>query len=122
MFRTARRDICERSLVSLKDNGHKINGGNISQLWPILIVARNEQRNAERPAHHALFSIRTLTKSQSEIANGLCTALNTERLGKVESMVLALDPGVFNHRSRICLQTRHGTANVLVNLDDLLDR
>jgi hypothetical protein len=40
----------------------------------------------------------------------------------VEGMVLALDPSVFNHRSRICLQTGHGTANVLVNLDNLFDR
>jgi hypothetical protein len=41
------------------------NSENISQLWPILIVARNKQRNTKRSTHHALLSIRTLAKSQS---------------------------------------------------------
>jgi len=39
----------------------------------------------------------------------------------VEGMVLALDASVFNKVPSIGLQTGHGTTDVLVNFDDLLD-
>lgn len=37
-------------------------------------------------------------------------------------MLLALYPGMFDHGSRIRLQTRHGATNVFVNFDNLLNR
>lgn len=39
----------------------------------------------------------------------------------MEGVVLALDAGMFNQVAGIGLQTRHGTADVLINFDDLLD-
>lgn len=36
-------------------------------------------------------------------------------------MVLALDPGMFDQVTSIGLQTGHGAANMLVNLDDLFN-
>jgi hypothetical protein len=39
----------------------------------------------------------------------------------VESVVLALNAGVFNQVAGIGLQTGHGTTDVLVNFDNLLD-
>lgn len=39
----------------------------------------------------------------------------------MEGVVLALDASVFNQVAGIGLQSRHGTADVLVNFDNLLD-
>lgn len=96
-------------------------GLSVEQLRTILVEASNEQSNAERSTHDSLLSISTLTESQGEIADGLGAALNAERLVVVEGVGLAFDSGVFDHGAGIGLETGHGTANVAVDLDNLLD-
>jgi hypothetical protein len=96
-------------------------GLSVEQLRTILVEASNEQSNAERSTHDSLLSVSTLTESQGEIADGLGAALNTERLVVVEGVGLAFDSGVLDHGAGIGLETGHGTANVAVDLDNLLD-
>jgi hypothetical protein len=91
------------------------------QTRPILIIARNQQRNAERPTHDALLALSTLTKPQRQIAYRLCAALDPKRLCIVEGVVLALDAGVLDHASCVGLQAGHGAADVAVDFDNLLD-
>jgi hypothetical protein len=91
------------------------------QTRPILIVARNQQRNTKRPAHDALFTLSTLTKPQRQITYRRCAALDPKRLRIVEGVILALDAGVLDHASCIGLQAGHGAANVAVDFDNLLD-
>jgi len=73
------------------------------QTRSILVIPRNQQRDTERSAHDALFSIRTLAKPQRQIAYRLRAALDPQRLCIVESMVLALHTRVFDHAAGIGL-------------------
>jgi hypothetical protein len=92
------------------------------QLWAVLIVTSNQQRDTERSRHDALLAISTLAESQREIANRLGARFDTQWLVVVEGVVLTLDARVLDHGPRIGLQTRHGTSDVVVDLDDLFDR
>ena len=74
------------------------------QTRPILIITRNQQRHTERPAHNTLLALCTLTKPQRQIAYRLRAALDPQRLGIVEGVVLALDAGVLDHASCVGLQ------------------
>lgn len=93
----------------------------MEQLRAILIIASDEQSNAKRSAHDGLLSVSTLAKSQGQIANGLGAALDPQGFVVVESMALTLHAGMFNHRPGISLKARHGTADVAVDFDNLLD-
>lgn len=93
----------------------------MEQLGSVLVKARNEKRNAKGPAHDGLLSVSTLAEAQGEVADGLRAALDTQGLVVVEGVALALDAGVLNHGPGIGLETRHGAANVAVDLDNLLD-
>lgn len=91
------------------------------QLWPIFIIARNQERHTKRSTHDTLLTISALTKSQSQITNSLRTALDSQRLIVMESMVLRLDASVLDHRSCIGLESGHRTSYVAVDFDDLFD-
>ena len=93
-----------------------------SQLRPPLIEARNQQRDAKRPAHDTLLALGALAEAQGQVADGLRAALHPQRLVVVEGMVLALDAGVLDHRARVRLQSRHGAADVSVDFDNLFYR
>jgi hypothetical protein len=90
------------------------------QTRPVLIVTRNEERYAKRPAHNALLALCALAKPQRQVAYRLGAALHSQLLVVVEGVVLALDSCVLDHASCIGLQTRHGASNVAVNFDNLL--
>jgi hypothetical protein len=92
------------------------------QTRTILIVTRNQQRNTKRPTHDALLALGTLTKPQRQITYRLRATLDSQWLGVVESVVLALDTRVLDHAAGIGLQTGHGTADVAVDFDNLLHR
>jgi hypothetical protein len=92
------------------------------ELWSILVKSGNQKCNAKRPTHDALLAIRTLAEPQRQIADGLRTALDSQRLIVVEGVVLGLYTGVLDHGARIGLQAGHGASDVAVNLDDLFDR
>ena len=47
------------------------------QTRPVLVVARNQQRDTERPAHNTLLALGTLTEPQRQIAYGLGAALDS---------------------------------------------
>lgn len=91
------------------------------QLGSVLIIACNQQSHTEWPAHDALFPVCTFSEPQGEVAYCLRTALHAERLSEVEGVVLALHTCMFDHGPRIGLQAGHGTADVVVDLDDLLN-
>lgn len=94
----------------------------MEQLRAILIVPRNQESNAERSAHDGLLTLSTLTKSKGQVADGLGAALDTQGLVVVEGMALALDSGMLDHGAGVCLEAGHGTANVAVDFDNLLNR
>lgn len=87
----------------------------------ILINTSEQQGDTKRPTHDALLVIPRLSESQGQVTDGLGAALDSQRLGVVEGMVLAFDTGMLDQGPGICLQTGHGAANVLVDLNDLLD-
>lgn len=91
------------------------------QARAVLVVSSNKKRNTKRPAHDRLAAVSRLAEAQSQIADGLGAALHPEGLGVVEGVRLALDTGVLNHAACVGLETGHGAADVLVDLDDLLD-
>jgi len=91
------------------------------QTRAILIVSRNQQRHTEWPTHNALLALSTLAEPQRQVAYRLRAALDSQRLVVVESVVLALDTRMLDHASCIGLQTRHGTSDVAVYFDNLLD-
>lgn len=93
----------------------------MEQLRAILVVASDQQGNAERSAHDGLLTLGTLTESQGQIANGLGTALDTQVLVVVEGVALALDAGMLDHGAGVGLEAGHGTADVAVDFDNLLD-
>jgi hypothetical protein len=102
---------------------------NLQRMWvydvqagTILVVSSNQQRHTKWSRHDALLTLGTLTESQRQIAYRLRAALDAQRLVVVESVVLALDPCVFDHASCVGLQARHGASDVAVDLDDLLNR
>lgn len=92
------------------------------QTGPILIIPRNQQRDAKRPAHDGLLPLGGLAEAQGQVADGLRAALDAQVLVVVEGVALALDARVLDHAARISLQPGHGTADVTVDFDDLLDR
>lgn len=91
------------------------------QARAILVVARNEQRDAKRPAHDALLAVGALAEPQGQVADGLGAGLDPQALVVVEGVALALDAGVLDHAPGVGLQAGHGAANVAVDLDNLLD-
>ncbi len=98
----------------------KERGGGVVQLWSILINTCYQERNAKRPAHDGFLPIRTLPEPQCQVANSLRTALDPQRLIVVKSMILAFDTSMLHHGPRVRLQSRHGTANMAVYLNDFL--
>lgn len=62
----------------------------------------------------------TLSKSQSEITNGLCGTLYSDWLVIGECMILSGDACMVDHCPCVGSETRHGTPKVLVNLHDFL--
>lgn len=93
----------------------------VEQLGAIFIVSGDEQGDAERSTHDSLLAVGTLAKAQGKITDGLRAALDAERLVVVEVVGLALDTGVFNHRTSVRLEARHGAAQVAIDLDNLLN-
>lgn len=94
----------------------------MEQLGAVLVVAGDEQGDAKRPTHDGLLAVGALAEAQGQVADGLSRALDAESLVVVEVVVLALDAGVLNHGAGVGLETRHGTANVAIDFDNLLDR
>lgn len=92
------------------------------QTGAILVVARNQQRDAKGPAHDALLAVGGLSEAQGQVADGLGAGLDAQGLVVVEGVALALDAGVLDHAAGIGLQAAHGAADVAVDLDNLLDR
>lgn len=97
-------------------------GLGVKQLRAILIISSNEQSDTKGSAHDGLLSIGTLTEAQGEVTDGLGGALDAEGLVVVEGVALALDAGMLDHGAGIGLEAGHGTADVAVDLDNLLDR
>lgn len=93
----------------------------MEQLRAGFIIAGNEEGNAEGPAHDGLLAVGALTEAKREIADGLGAALDAERLIVVEGMALALNTGVLDHGASVGLKAGHGTADVAVDLDNLLN-
>lgn len=88
----------------------------------VLVVAGDEQGDAEGAAHDALLAVGTLAKPQRQVADGLRAALHPQVLHVVESVALALHPRVLHHAARVRLQAAHSAPDVPVDLDNLLDR
>jgi hypothetical protein len=97
-------------------------GLGVVQLGTVLVIAGDEQGDAEGTGHDGLLAIGTLAEAQGEVADGLGGALDAEGLGVVEGVRLRLDTGVLDHGAGVGLEAGHGAANVAVNLDNLLDR
>jgi hypothetical protein len=91
------------------------------QARAFVVVAGDEQGDAKRPAHDALLAVGALAEAQREVTDGLGAALDGQGLVVVEGVVLALQARVLNHAPGVGLQAAHGAADVLVDLDDLLD-
>jgi hypothetical protein len=92
------------------------------QAGTILIISCNEKGDTKGTRHDTLFTLGTFSESQSQIANGLGTTLHPKRLVEVEGMVLTLDTRMFDHATRISLKTTHGTSDMTIDLDNLLNR
>jgi hypothetical protein len=84
-------------------------------------VARNQKRDAKRPAHDSVLALGSLTKPQRQVANSLRAAFNSQRLVVVESVVLALDSRVLDHTAGVGLQAAHRAADMTVYFDYLFD-
>ena len=87
----------------------------------VIIVSSNEESDTERSRHDSLLTLSTLTESESQITHCLGDGLNVYGLIVVKIMLDGLHSCVVNHGSGICSKTGHGTANVFVDFDDLLD-
>ena len=96
-------------------------GLGVVQRRPVLVVAGDEQGDAERATHDALLTVGRLAEAQGQVADGLGAALDAQTLVVVEGVRLALDAGVLDHGPGVSLQPRHGAPDVAVDLDDLLD-
>lgn len=97
-------------------------GGVGVQLRPILINPRNQQCYPEWPAHDTLLPVRPLSESYCQVANTLGAALHPQRLVVMETVVLTLDAGMFDHGAGVGLETGHGAADMSVDLHDFLNR
>lgn len=93
----------------------------VVQARTVLVVASNQQGDAERPTHDALLAVSRLAEPQGQVADGLGAALDAQGLVVVEGVALALDARVLHHAPGVGLQPAHGAADVPVDLDDLLD-
>lgn len=93
----------------------------VVELGAILVIASDEKGDAEGATHDALLAIGALAEAEGQVAYGLGAALDTQILVVVEGVRLALDAGMLDHAARVCLQSRHGAADVPVDLDNLLD-
>lgn len=91
------------------------------QARAVLVVAGNQQRDAEGPAHDTLLAVGGLAETQGQVADGLGAGLDAQGLVVVEGVALALDAGVLDHAAGVGLQPAHGAADVPVDLDNLLD-
>lgn len=90
------------------------------QLWPVLVDPRNQQGNAEGPAHDGLLAVGRLAEAQGQVADCLRARLDAQPLVVVELVALALDARVLDHGACIGLQAAHGAPDVPVDLDNLL--
>lgn len=88
----------------------------------VLVVAGDEQGDAEGPAHDALLAVGALAEPQRQVADGLRAALHPQVLAVVEPVALALHARVLHHAARVRLQPAHRAPDVPVDLHDLLDR
>lgn len=95
--------------------------GHYSQLGPLLVDTRDEERDAERPTHHRIFIVHTLSEAQREITDCLGRALYTDGLVIGECVVLRGDARVVDHGARVGGEAGHGAPEVAVDLHDLLD-
>ncbi len=91
-------------LVGRVGVGEGVEGvGEDVQLRSFLVDPSNQERYSEWPAHDTLLALGALAKPQRQIANRLCAALDPQRFVVVESVVLALDAGVLDHRAGVGL-------------------
>lgn len=97
-------------------------GLGVVELGAVLVVAGDEEGDAEGAAHDALLAVGALAEAQGEVADGLGAALDAQVLVVVERVALALDARVLDHAAGVGLQARHGAPDVAVDLYDLLDR
>ncbi len=97
-------------------------GLGVVQRRAVLVVAGDQQGDAEGAAHDALLAVGRLAEAQGQVADGLGAALDAQLLVVVEGVRLALDAGVLHHGPGVGLQPGHGAADVAVDLDDLFDR
>lgn len=97
-------------------------GLSVVELGAVLVVAGDEQGDAEGAGHDALLAVGALAEAQGQIADGLGAALDAQGLVVIEGVALRLDAGVLDHAASVGLQTTHGAADVAVDLDNLLDR
>ena len=86
------------------------------------VVARHEQRHAERSRHFGPLALAVLAEREREVADRLRQRARLHRLVVREAVVLRLDARVVHERPRVGDQTAHGGADVRVDLHDLLDR
>lgn len=92
------------------------------QLWPLLVNARNQQRHSERPTHHSILIVHTLSEPQRQVTYRLRHTLHLDTFIIRESMVLRRYACVVDHGSCVCNESRHGASEVRVDLHYLLNR
>lgn len=96
-------------------------GLGVEELGAVLVVAGDQESDAEGAGHDGLFALGALAESEGQVADGLGARLDAEGLVVVEGVRLGLDAGVLDHGAGIGLEAGHGAADVAVDLDDLLD-
>ena len=97
-------------------------GLGVVELGAVLVVAGDEQGDAEGAGHDALLAVGALAEAQGQVADGLGAALDAQGLVVVEGVALGLDAGVLDHAAGVGLKARHGAPDVPVDLDNLFDR
>lgn len=92
-----------------------------AQLWSKLINSRNEECHTERPTHHRLLVVHTLSEPQRKIAHGLRHALHLDPLVVCEGVVLGRNARVVDHRTGVGGEAGHGAAEMGVDFHDLFN-
>lgn len=92
------------------------------QLWTELVDAGDQQGDAERPTHHGVLVVYTLTKAKCKVAYCLRDTLDLDALVISKRMILRRDPGMVDHGPRIGGEARNCTAEMSVDLHDFLYR
>jgi len=92
----------------------------MEELWTKLVDACDEEGNAKGAAHHGILVMYALTKAEGEVAYGLCDTFDLDAFVIGERVVLCSDASMVDHCSRIGGEPGHGTAEMGVDLHDLL--